>query len=72
MARPRTPLIDLRTYPHKYVRLQALSTYVDVPIRTIYYHIQKGALHAVKIGGSLRVPIQTAREYAGLTPEHKT
>ena len=72
MARPRTPLKDLETYPHKYVRLQQLSVYADVPIRTIYHHISKGALRAVKIGGRLRIPIQTARAYVSffVQPNH--
>ena len=67
MGRPRTPLTDLRTYPNKYVRPQQLAEYVDVPIRTIYYHINKGALRAVRIGKRLRIPIRNARQYVGLT-----
>lgn len=69
MGRPRTPLTDLRTYPCKYIRPQDLSKYVDVPIRTIYHHITKGALHAVKIGKTLRIPIEDARVYVGI-PQH--
>ena len=63
MGRPRTPLVDLKTYPHKYVRPQQLAIYADVPIRTIYYHIKKGALRAVKVGGLLRIQVQIAQEY---------
>ena len=67
MGRPRTPLTDIRTYSAKYVRPQQLAVYADVPIRTIYYHIQKGALHAVRIGCRLRIPTQIAKQYLGLS-----
>lgn len=62
-GRPRIPLTDLNKFPLKYVRLQALSEYCDIPLRTIYYHVDIGALHAVKIGGVLRVPIDDAKAY---------
>lgn len=65
MGRPRTPLVDLDTYPHKYVRPQMLADFVDIPIRTIYYHIQKGALSAKTIGGVLRIPIESVWAYVG-------
>ena len=69
MARPRTPLTDLSTFPHKYVRPQQLAFYANVPVRTIYHHISKGALRAVKIVGSLRIPIDVARAYVGIPSE---
>lgn len=69
MGRPRATLTDFDTYPHKYVRPQVLATYIDIPLRTIYYHIQKGALSAVKVGGVLRIPIQIARAYVGESKE---
>lgn len=72
MGRPRAVLTDLEKYPHKFLRPQQLSVYADLPIRTIYYHIQKGALHAVKIGGSLRIPISVAREYLNHPACHQT
>lgn len=66
MARPRTPLTDIKTYPGKYVRPQQLAVYVDIPLRTIYHHINKGALRAVKIGKTLRIPIDEARSYVSI------
>lgn len=61
----RTPLIDdLSTYQRKFVTPIQLAAYVGVSRRTIYHHIEKGALHAVKRGGALRIPIAVAREYA--------
>lgn len=67
MGRRRTPLIDLATHPHKYVRPRDLAVYCVVSLRTIYHHIDKGALHAVRIGGVLRIPIESARAYAGVS-----
>jgi excisionase family DNA binding protein len=32
---------------------------------TIYNHIQKGAIRSVKVGGSVRIPEDSAREYLG-------
>ncbi len=67
IGRPRTPLTDLATYPCQYVRPQQLAVYTDQSIRTIYHHIEKGALRAVKIGKSLRIPTKVARQYVGLS-----
>lgn len=64
MGRPASILTDLQTFQNKYVRPKQLAMYVDVSIRTIYHHIDKGALRAVKIGGILRIPIADARRYA--------
>lgn len=65
MSRPRTSLIaDLATYRRKFVTPIQLAAYVGVTRRTIYHHIEKGALRAVKRGGALRIPIRDARDYA--------
>lgn len=65
MCRSRTRKIDdLATYPRKFVTPMQLADYVAVSRRTIYHHIEKGALRAVKIGGMVRIPIKDARAYA--------
>lgn len=67
MGRPRTATgtIDtLATHPGKFVSPRQLAEYLNVDPRTIYYHIDKGALRARRIGGVLRIPIAEARSYA--------
>lgn len=60
--------IDLDTYAKPYVRLQDLAGLLGISPRTVYHHIEKGTLKAVKIGGLLRIPIAEARKYAAGTP----
>lgn len=71
-GRPRTPAIpDLATYPKKFVSPQQLADYCGVSRRTIYHHIEKGALPTRRIGGVLRIHISIAREYVQEpTPQH--
>lgn len=62
------PITDLSTFSGKYVTPMQLAVYVGVTRRTIYHHIEKGALRAVPLGDSqrvLRIPIAEARRYAG-------
>jgi excisionase family DNA binding protein len=64
-GRPATRAIpDLRTYRKRFVTPIQLAEYVGVTRRTIYTHIEKGALPAKKIGGVIRIPTSAAREYA--------
>jgi len=64
MPRRIPPIVDLRTHPTKFVRPTALGRYLGIARRTIYNHIDKGALKTVKRGGILVVRIADAREYA--------
>lgn len=65
-GRPITPEIaDLRTYRRRFVTLIQLAHYCGVSRRTLYNHIDKGALRVRKIGGVIRVPIEAARQYSG-------
>lgn len=66
-GRPRTPAVDLTTYPKKFVSPIQLANFVGVTRRTIYTHIEKEALRAIKIGGVLRIRIEEARRYAGIS-----
>lgn len=62
---PLLPTIDnLATHRTKFVRPRQLARYLGIPIRTIYHHIEKGALPAIRRGGVLVIRIETAREYA--------
>lgn len=67
------PIDDLATYSKKYVTPAQLAAYVGITRRTIYHHIDKGALRVVHIGGVIRIRIRDARTYAGepvRTPSH--
>ena len=61
---------DLRTYRKPFVTPDQLADYVGVTRRTIYHHIEKGALRVVKIGRLVRIPSAEARRYAGADQIH--
>jgi len=65
-GRPTTPPVtdDLAHYSRRYIAPIQLARYLAIPKRTIYHHIEKGALRVRKIGGLLRVHIDDARAYA--------
>lgn len=54
---------DLKTEQRKFVSVQELAEYWGVSTKTLYRHIDKGALAAEKIGGCVRIPIAAARSY---------
>lgn len=58
------PIDSLATYPRKFVRPLQLARYTGIPIRTIYWHIEKGALPAVRRGGCVLIRVEIARTYA--------
>lgn len=62
--RPATkPITDLDHYPKKFITPIQLAMYLGVGRRTIYHHIDKGALRVVKRVGVIRIPIEEARRY---------
>lgn len=64
--RPRIPPIEnLATYRKRYVTPAQLADYVCITRRTIYHHIDKGAIRVVHVGGALRIRTTDARRYAG-------
>lgn len=64
-GRPRLEeIVDLRTYPRRFVRPLQLHRYTGIPLRTLYHHIEKGALPSVKRGGICVITIEAARAYA--------
>jgi excisionase family DNA binding protein len=65
-GRPTTPPVDddLAHYPRKFIAPIQLARYLSISRRTIYHHIQKGALRVRKIEGTIRIPIDEARRYA--------
>lgn len=65
MPAPHPPVDDLATR-HKPVSLIQLAGYVGVTRRTLYTHVEKGALKVVKRGGVIRVTAAEARRYAGI------
>lgn len=58
---------SLRTL-RKPVSLIQLADFMGVTRRTLYTHIEKGALKVVKRGGVIRVTPNEARRYAGVKP----
>jgi excisionase family DNA binding protein len=62
--RPTEPIKNLKTYPKKHVTPIELATYVGVPRRTIYHHIEKGALPFKKRGGAIIIRKSDALAYA--------
>lgn len=67
VGRPRTPAVDLLTTTRRYITLQQLAEYMDIARRTLYYHVEKGALPVVRRRGVLRIKIDDAREYADIS-----
>ncbi len=61
------PPIDDLLHHTKPVSLIQLATYLGITRRTLYTHVEKGALKVVKRGGVIRVTPREARRYAGLT-----
>lgn len=64
MPAPLPPIPSLAAHRTKFVRPLQLARYTGIPIRTIYHHIEKGALVATRRGGVLVIRIEIAREYA--------
>ena len=63
-------IINLATHVHPFVTVKELAAYCLVSDATIYRHIEKGALFAIHIGGSVRIRIEDARDYAGNPPDN--
>ena len=64
--RPTKPIHDLNAYPKKYLSPMQLANYIGVTRRTIYHHIEKGALRAVHRLGVVRIHVDEARRYLEL------
>jgi len=60
------PVTDLHAYQGRYISPAQLARYVGMTRISIYRHINKGALHARKIGGALRIEITEARRYVNV------
>ena len=58
-------ILDLDTHQAKFVTAQELADYWNVTVKTIYRHIEKGALPNTRKlpGGDIRIPIDEARRY---------
>ena len=54
-------ITDLSTHPSAYVHPAELADYLGMSRRTVYYWIAKGAIVAVKVSGTLLIPIAEAR-----------
>jgi excisionase family DNA binding protein len=57
---------DLARHPVRHITVQEYADYLHVPARNIYHWIDKGALHAVKLEGIIRIPIAEARKFAAI------
>lgn len=67
-GRPATePIDDLARCPRKLITPIQLALYAGVTRRTIYHHIEKGALKVRHVGGVIRIHITEARKYVGDT-----
>ena len=60
--------VDLRTTARPFISPLALAEYLDVSRRTIYFHIERGEIPAIRVGRQLRIPVEDARKFAGLPP----
>lgn len=57
-------ILDLSTHQAKHVTVQELAEYWNVTPKTIYRHVDKGALQVLRLpGGDIRIPIEEARAY---------
>jgi excisionase family DNA binding protein len=65
MPRRVVPISSLKTYTKKFVTPRQLADYSGVPRRTVYHHIDKGALAVHHIGGAVYIRIDVARKYVG-------
>ena len=56
---------NLDTHQAKFVTVQELADYWNITPKTIYRHIEKGALPNTRVlpGGDIRIPIEEARLY---------
>ena len=59
---------DLATWTQSYVRPRQLAECTGIPLRTIYHHIEQGALPSRKIGGLCLIRLRDARVYADTPP----
>lgn len=66
MPAAHEPIDDLATRK-KPVSLIQLADWCNTTRRTLYTHIEKGALKVVQRGGVIRVTAAEARRYAGLS-----
>lgn len=60
--RPKPVILDLATHPRPYVTVRALAAYLETDPRTILRLIAEGALEAVKVGRTWRIPTEVARQ----------
>lgn len=59
-------ITDLATHPRPYVTMGEFITYTEIPRRTMYHHVESGKLKAVKMGGTLKIPIEEARRFVSI------
>lgn len=57
-------ILDLETHTAKMVTVEELAAYWNVSKKTIYRHIEKGALPVQRLPeGAIRIRIEDARRY---------
>ena len=56
---------DLKSYPKKFLAPVQLAVHMGISRRTIYHHIEKGALPIHHVGGLIRIRKHDALVYAG-------
>lgn len=58
--------IDLDTTTRRYLTPEEYACTLSISLRMVYHHIEKGSLHAVRIGRVMRIPIRSARVWASI------
>lgn len=56
-------ITNINTYRKPYVAPTEFAAYLCVSTRCVYHWISKGALRAVKIERTVRIPIESARSF---------
>lgn len=54
-------------FPERLISIRELADLTGDPLWLLYHHIDKGALHVVRCGNSLRVHPHEAQRYLGDT-----
>ena len=65
-------MLDLALETRRFIKVQELAECCGVTPKTVYRHIEKGALKAVYIGpfDVVRIPIEEARRYVHSVPKN--
>lgn len=64
---------DKHTANHNYMTVRETSEYLRMPIPTVYYHVNKGTIPTIKLGGRWRILRHRLNsEFLKITPENQS